>query len=90
MVGLTSSSRTAKSTLSFDAVWELLSLGMVGGWWFGSFRSSDKSNPKIPSCWAHRWKSSNAERLTTASILFIQSLFGLIASTLKTSRNHAC
>ena len=54
MVGLTSSSRTAKSTLSFDAVWELLSLGMVGGWWFGSFRSSDKSNPKIPSCWAHR------------------------------------
>jgi hypothetical protein len=34
-------------------------------------RSSDKSNPKIPSCLAHRWRSSKDERFTTASIFFI-------------------
>ena len=51
MEGLVSSSRTAKSTLSLDVVSEV-QIGVVGV--LSLVCSSDKSNPKIPSCLAHR------------------------------------
>ena len=43
--------------------------------------SSDKSNPKIPSCLAHRLKSFRAERVNTASIIFIGAPNGLRSIT---------